>query len=159
MTHYFLSDVCDFIRQDFIEAGRDFSNNFELRRFIWRVDERVGKEIKESKAQRSLALFLIRRLAFKESLLPSLTVKVLLPLPLVLSGHFLNYSSIFYIVRTRFQSTYQYSRKISPSYLIIYRISLDLISSTFQIFLWQSCIIEGDALTCREEKFTYCSYF
>ena len=75
--------------------GITFPIIIELCRFIWRVDERVGKEIKESTAQRNLALFLLRRLAFKVSLLSSLTVKALRPLPLALSGYFFKTVVVF----------------------------------------------------------------
>ena len=76
---------------------------------------------------------------------------------------------ILYIVRTRFQSTWQYSRKISASSLNIYRISLDLIHislnfnffrlATLHIRGTEQGYLEGDALTGREDEFKYCFSF
>ena len=64
-------------------------------------------------------------------------------LPLILRGQFLlNYNNFIYIVRTRFQNSQQYPRKISISSLNIYRISLDIILFLF-IYLFIYCLLEG----------------
>ena len=94
---------------------------------------RVGKEIKESTDQCNLALFLLRKFAFKESFLPSQTVKAL---PLVLRGHY----NIFTEWEHDFRAQGNIQRKISPSSLNIYIISLYGIWYTFlqlfRYFFW-----------------------
>ena len=77
---------------------------------------RVGKEIKESTTQRSLALFLLfcKLQPVKKTCFQRKIVKALRPLPLILRGQFFKII-ISYIVKIRFQSTWKYSRKISAS--------------------------------------------
>ena len=103
----------------------------------------VGKEMKESRptAQHSLALFLLRKFAFIESLLSWQTAKALRPRPLVLRRNFLIIIKFLHSENTisEHMAILNILRKISASPLNIYRISLYLICNFFNfpdISLW-----------------------